>query len=73
MFVVLAPGIEVCRYRNTIRDPRERFDFDGYEGLDAAMKRELGDTGWWFDTAALTPEETADRVVREAQRRAPAN
>lgn len=73
LFVVLAPGIEVCRYRNTIRDPRERFDFDGYEGLDAAMKRELGDTGWWFDTAALTPEETADRIVREAHRRAPAN
>ncbi|MFI8949751.1 AAA family ATPase [Streptomyces sp. NPDC053750] len=70
LFVVLAPGIEVCRYRNTIRAPRERFDFDGYEDLEAAMKRELGDRGWWFDTAALTPEETADRVVREAGRRA---
>src|SRR6201999_2943865 len=34
-FVVLAPGIEVCRYRNTIRDPRDRFDFDGYESLEA--------------------------------------
>jgi hypothetical protein len=30
LFVVLAPGIEACRYRNTIRDPAERFDFDGY-------------------------------------------
>lgn len=73
LFVVLAPGIEVCQYRNTIRDPRERFDFDGYEELDADMKRELGDVGWWFDTAALAPEETADRVVREARRRALVN
>ncbi|QNP68052.1 AAA family ATPase [Streptomyces roseirectus] len=72
LFVVLAPGIEACRHRNTLRDPRERFSFDGYEDLDAAMKRELGDAGWWFDTSALTPEETADRVVREAHHRATA-
>jgi hypothetical protein len=32
------------------------------------MKRELGDVGWWFDTAALTPEETADRIIREARK-----
>jgi adenylylsulfate kinase-like enzyme len=68
-FVVLAPGIEVCRYRNTIRDPRERFDFDGYEALEADMKRELGDVGWWFDTAALTADETADHILRDAGRR----
>ncbi|MFI6530898.1 AAA family ATPase [Nonomuraea sp. NPDC050547] len=70
LFVVLAPGIEVCRYRNTIRDPRERFSFDGYEDLEAGMKRELGDAGWWFDTADLTPEESADRIIREAPHRA---
>ncbi|MFC1412008.1 hypothetical protein ACEZCY_22375 [Streptacidiphilus sp. N1-12] len=52
--VVLAPGAEVCRYRNACRDPRERFDFDGYEALDAGMRRELGSVGWWLDTAALT-------------------
>lgn len=28
MLVVLAPGIDVCRYRNTIRDPRDRFSLD---------------------------------------------
>jgi predicted kinase len=72
-FVVLAPAIDVCQYRNTIRDPRERFDFDGYETLDADMKRELGDLGWWFDTAALTPDQTADRIVRDARRRALVN
>jgi adenylylsulfate kinase-like enzyme len=70
LFVVLAPGIEACQSRNTLRDPRERFDFDGYEDLDAAMKRELGDVGWWFDTSALTPEETADRIIQEARHRA---
>lgn len=68
-FVVLAPGIEVCKYRNTIRDARERFDFDGYDALDADMRRELGDVGWWFDTAALTPDETVDHVLRDAHRR----
>ncbi|WP_254406502.1 hypothetical protein [Streptomyces sp. AC627_RSS907] len=69
LFVVLAPGIETCRYRDTLRDPRERFDFVGYEVLDARVKREPGDRGWWFDTAALAPEETADRVLREAHHR----
>ncbi len=73
LFVVLAPGIEVCRHRNTLRDPRQRFFFDGYAELEAGMKRELGEAGWWFDTAALGPEETADRVVREASRRARVN
>ena len=73
LFVVLAPGIDACQYRNTIRDPRERFDFDGYETLDADMKREFGDVGWWFDTAALTPDQTADRIIREASRRALVN
>ncbi|KIZ16640.1 AAA family ATPase [Streptomyces natalensis] len=73
LFVVLAPGIETCQYRNTIRDPRERFDFDGYEVLDADMKRELGDVGWWFDTAALTPDETTDQLIREARHRALVN
>ncbi|MFJ6071586.1 AAA family ATPase [Streptomyces sp. NPDC093065] len=72
-FVVLAPGIEVCQYRNTIRDPRERFDFDGYEALDADMKRELGDVGWWFDTAVLTADQTVDRIIGEAHRRGRVN
>lgn len=68
LFVVLAPGIEVCRYRNTIRDPAERFDFDGYERLEADMRREFGDTGWWLDTSGLTAGETADRIVEETAR-----
>ncbi|MET7291216.1 hypothetical protein ABZS79_03480 [Streptomyces griseoloalbus] len=59
----------MATYRNTLRDPQERFHFDGYEDLDAGMKRELGDVGWWFDTSALTPEETADRIIREARAR----
>ncbi|MEV5962441.1 AAA family ATPase [Kribbella sp. NPDC051952] len=70
LFIVLAPGIDTCRYRNTIRDPGERFDFDGYDNLEATMKRELGNVGWWFDTATLTPEQTADRILQEAPSRA---
>lgn len=70
LFVTLAPGIAACRYRNEIRDPEEQFFFDSYEGLETAMKRELGDAGWWFDTSELTPEETAARVLAEAGERA---
>ncbi|GAB2810423.1 hypothetical protein GCM10027176_13810 [Actinoallomurus bryophytorum] len=73
LFIVLTPGIEACRYRNTIRDPQDRFDFDDYETLEADMKRELGDVGWWFDTAALTPDQTADQIIDQAHHRAPAN
>ena len=68
--VTLAPGIEACQHRNATRDPDERFEFSGYEQLEQDMKRDLGDVGWWFDTAALTPDETADRLVREAAKRA---
>lgn len=70
LFVMLAPGIAACRYRNEIRDPDEQFFFDGYEDLETAMKHELGDAGWWFDTSGLTPAETAARVVAEADERA---
>jgi predicted kinase len=63
--VILAPGREACRRRNETRHPLERFDFDGYAHLDADMRQHLGDRGWWFDTSALTPEETAEQLVRE--------
>ena len=29
------------------------------------MNREFGDAGWWFDTSALKPDETAERLVAE--------
>jgi hypothetical protein len=58
--------VEICQYRNATRHPDEHFEFDGYHRLEAAMKRELGDVGWWFDTSALTPAETAERLVGEA-------
>jgi predicted kinase len=68
--VTLAPGIEVCEQRNAMRDPDERFEFDGYHRLEADMTRDLGDVGWWFDTSALTPPETAEQLVLEAAVRA---
>jgi predicted kinase len=68
--VVLAPGVDVCKYRNATRDPVERFAFEGYNQLEADMRRDLGDVGWWFDTSALTAEETAEQLVREAANRA---
>ncbi len=64
--VVLASGIGACKYRNATRHPQDRFTFDGYERLEADMKREFGDAGWWFDTSSLTPDETAEQLVAEA-------
>lgn len=64
--ITLAPSIEVCRYRNTTRDPEDRFYFDGYDRLEADMRRDLSHLGWWFDTSALTPDKTAQQLVREA-------
>jgi len=70
--VVLAPGIEVCRHRNATREPiSERWEFDGYERLAARMRQDIAELGWWFDTAALTPHDTAARLVGDAGRRAP--
>ena len=66
--VILAPGIDACRYRNLRRDPDDQFFFNGYPRLEAAMRRDLADLGWWFDTSALTPQETAERLVADAAR-----
>ena len=63
--VALDPGIAACRYRNARREPEDRFEFDGYERLDADMKRELGDIGWWLDTSAMTADQTAERLTVE--------
>jgi hypothetical protein len=30
------------------------------------MRRAFGEVGWWFDTSALTPEQTAEWVVDHA-------
>ncbi len=61
--VVLDPGIDVCKSRNAARDPETQFEFDGYERLDADMRREFGDLGWWLDTSALTADQTAVLLV----------
>lgn len=68
--VVLAPGIDVCRHRNSTRHEWERFEFDGYEQLDADMRRELDADAWWFDTSAVDPKQTAEELVRETAERA---
>jgi predicted ATPase len=68
--VVLAPGIDTCKHRNAHRDPRERFDFDDYERLEADMAREFSEIGWWLDTSDLTAEQTAERILAELNERA---
>jgi predicted kinase len=68
--VVLAPGAQVCRERNAQRPPIEQFAFEGYDELDADMRRDLTDA-WWFDTAALTANETAEQLVGACTERAP--
>jgi adenylylsulfate kinase-like enzyme len=66
LVVVLAPTIDICHHRNAIRDPEEQFFFDDYEGLTASMRAGFGSLGWWFDTSALTPHETAARILADA-------
>ncbi|WP_245715185.1 AAA family ATPase [Nocardioides szechwanensis] len=68
LLVVLAPSIDACRHRNAERDPEDQFFFEGYESLAAEMRRGFGTMGWWFDTTALTADETAARIVAEAPR-----
>ena len=63
--LVLDPGIEVCKTRNAARAPQEQFEFDGYERLEADMRREFGDIGWWFNTSDLTADETAMQLVAQ--------
>lgn len=33
------------------------------------MRSGFGDLGWWFDTSALTAEETVQRVLTDADKR----
>jgi predicted kinase len=56
--VILAPGVEVCRQRNATRDPSEQFAFDGYDQLDADMKR---------DSAMSPGGSTRPRLRRKRQ------
>ncbi len=69
LLVVLDPGTSVCRSRNAVRAPEEQFFFNGYDELRASMGS-YRDVGWWFDTSALSPEETAQRLLDEAVFRA---
>lgn len=69
--VVLAPSIEVCRYRNTVRPEREQFFFDDYEALSRNMTDAFGGLGWWLDTSAFTAEETAELILENALVRDP--
>jgi hypothetical protein len=70
--VILDPGIEACKSRNAGRGPEDRFAFDGYERLDADMRREFGDIGWWLDTSALTADQTAGRLATDVASRSSA-
>ncbi len=66
LVVALAPGIDICRYRDAIRDPQEQFSFDGYETLMASMRGSYGTIGWWIDTSDLTADETARQILAKA-------
>lgn len=66
MNVVLAPGADACRDTNALRPHQDQFDFDGYDALDTEMRKGFSDVGWWFDTLHLSPDETADQIIRAA-------
>ena len=69
MLVMLSPGPTVCQDRNAGRDDDERLDFD-FAPLERELEREVGGAGWWFDTSALGPAETARQILSEAPQRA---
>lgn len=58
--VTLAPGIETALQRDALRDKRVA---GFWTHLDAAMRRDLADTGLWIDNAALSVEEVIDRIL----------
>ncbi|MBQ3358472.1 MAG: AAA family ATPase [Microbacterium sp.] len=62
--VVLSPSAEVCRERNATRDVGERWNFDGYDALESAMRESFTDHGHWIDTSDLSAEESAAGILR---------
>lgn len=70
LLVVLDPGAAACRLRNESRPLEDQFAFDGYDDLRASMRRGFGDQGWWFNTADLSPRQTAQRILDEGAVRA---
>lgn len=69
--VTLAPGAATCRQRNATRAESERWEFAGYDRLDADMRQAFGGEGWWFDTSTLNPAETARRIAQDAAQLGP--
>ena len=65
LFVTLAPTLEV----GAARAEAEQVDYP-FAALGEQMSEQLGSVGWWFDTSALTPEQTATTIRSEAQTRA---
>jgi hypothetical protein len=56
--------------RNATRHVDDRVDYD-FGPLDQSMRGQLDGTGWWLDTAALTPEATAAAITALASGQAP--
>ncbi len=69
LFVTLAPTLEVADARNA-----GRADIERVHGTFAVLRQEMADelasVGWWFDTSALTPEQTAAAISTKASTRA---
>jgi len=69
LFVTLAPTLELAAARNAGRAASEQVH-GGFAALRQEMSDELSLVGWWFDTSALTPEQTATTITTEASTRA---
>ena len=65
LLVVLAPPLRICEHRNATRPVEDRVGYD-FSSNYQHMRDELGTTGWWLDSAELTPDETADSVIAHA-------
>ncbi|MEU6992072.1 AAA family ATPase [Streptomyces sp. NPDC046465] len=58
--IVLAPSMDVVSGRLTARD---KVLADDWSFLDEAMRAELAGEGEWFDSSALSLDETVDAVL----------
>jgi chloramphenicol 3-O-phosphotransferase len=65
LVVVLAPRPEAVAAREAGRSKRAYGDFTVTD-LDDALRRGTAPIGLWLDTSDLTPEQTAEEVIRRA-------
>lgn len=61
--IVLAPQPEVALARDRARSEKQVAHL--FTHMDAELRRNLANTGWWLDTSQLTVEQTVDAILSQ--------